>query len=120
VRYRPRRELEGAPVKWFYEIHDQKGELVKTEGGYATEQEAKAAGEALLGSGVGLVTAEQDRLCTECKHPNSSHRRKLGTPGTMKADPALLGHKPDDFYSGRPVGESACNMPGCGCRSYRQ
>jgi hypothetical protein len=57
-------------MAWFYEIRDQKGVLVKTEGGYKTTDDALAAGkaearalkeaDALSGSGFGSVTTGQN------------------------------------------------------------
>jgi hypothetical protein len=57
-------------MAWSYQIRDSKDLLVKSEGGYATQDDAMTAGKkeanilkdsgTLIGSGVGTVLAVQD------------------------------------------------------------
>ena len=60
-----------AIMAWFYEIRDAKDRLVETNGGFATQEAAEAAGKTEatrlkntgnmpLGSGVGTVTTGQN------------------------------------------------------------
>lgn len=64
------RKVKGKPTAWSYQVRDAKDQLVKSDGGYATQEAAIAAAkkqanilkdsDALAGSGVGTIVAVQD------------------------------------------------------------
>jgi hypothetical protein len=59
-----------------------------------------------------------DSLCKNCKHPFSSHDRKLREASTVEVDPALLGTKSGyDINSDRAPRESGCRE--CSCIAFR-
>ena len=66
----------------------------------------------LLGGRIQNMS-EVKEPCGNCGHSLSSHIRNIREAATMRVDDALLGKKPGDIFSDKPVGESGCTECSC-------
>jgi hypothetical protein len=86
-------------MAWFYQIRDAKDQVVKTEGGFATEAEAIEAGKkkadglkrsgALAGGGFGTVTAGKSQLY-RCVIGGVEITYEVDNPPTKKEEEELF------------------------------